>query len=71
MAFLIYIFLVTHLNEKVFGDFRFANNYGSNMVLQRAPMNAVLWGFGEDGQKVQIRVNNSDRVYETTVQKGW
>ena len=50
--------------------FRFANNYGSNMVLQRAPLNAVLWGFGEEGQRVVISTNASNEVYHAKVNKG-
>ena len=31
---------------------RFATMYGSNMVLQRAPVSAVVWGFAPPGTKV-------------------
>jgi len=52
------------------GDgFRFANNYGSNMVLQRAPLNAVLWGFGEENQIVRIQIGAGTPLM-TTVTKG-
>ena len=47
--------------------FRFANIYGSHMVLQRAPKQATIWGFGESGQQVTLRL---DKTYRTTVKSG-
>uniref|UniRef100_A0A7M5WVD5 Sialate O-acetylesterase domain-containing protein n=1 Tax=Clytia hemisphaerica TaxID=252671 RepID=A0A7M5WVD5_9CNID len=48
--------------------FRFANTLGSNMVLQRAPLNSKLWGFGEEGQTVQLKLGNT-QTFRTTVKK--
>ena len=52
------------------GVFRFANNYGSNMVLQRAPLSSVLWGFGEEGQEVKVVVSDTNKVAKSKVVKG-
>ncbi|XP_066926705.1 sialate O-acetylesterase-like [Clytia hemisphaerica] len=56
-------------------EFRFANSYGSNMVLQRAPLSANVWGFGEEGQKVEVTVTNAQhevqQTKDTTVKKDW
>lgn len=49
--------------------FRFATNYGSNMVLQKAPLNAVLWGFGEENQIVRVQIGEGTPLL-TTVYKG-
>lgn len=57
-------------NKFASGEFRFANSYGSNMVLQRAPLSAFLWGFGEEGQVVRVGVNNIWTYYETVVDRG-
>lgn len=57
-------------NKFTSGEFRFANSYGSNMVLQRAPLSAFLWGFGEEGQVVRISVNNIWTYHETVVDRG-
>ena len=40
------------------GTFRFANIYGDHMVLQAKPFSAMVWGFGEVGQTVDVRVGN-------------
>ncbi len=34
--------------------FRFANMFGSHMVLQQAPKRASIWGYGEVGQEVVV-----------------
>ena len=49
--------------------FRFANHYSNHMVLQRAPYSAVLWGFGEEGAMVHVKI--ADKKYITTVKKGF
>ena len=36
--------------------FRWASSLGDHMVLQRAPKQAIVWGFGEIGQKVNVSV---------------
>ena len=33
---------------------RLANSLGDNMVLQRAPLSAVVWGFGTPGRSVAV-----------------
>lgn len=40
------------------GTFRFANIYGDHMVLQAKPFSAMVWGFGEIGQTVDVRFGN-------------
>ena len=42
---------------------RFANYIQDNMVLQRAPQRAVVWGYGDAGQVTTLRMN--DRIYTT------
>lgn len=46
--------------------FRFATFFQSNMVLQREPHRAVLWGYGEAGKDVALRVGQG-RTYHTKV----
>ena len=48
--------------------FRFANIYGDHMVLQAKPFSAMVWGFGEVGQMVEIRMGSS--VQTTNVLEG-
>ena len=48
--------------------FRFANIYGDHMVLQAKPFSAMVWGFGEVGQTVEIRLGSS--VQTTKVIEG-
>ena len=64
------VIFLSFSNEFVSGEFRFANSYGSNMVLQRAPLSAFLWGFGEEGEVVRVSVNNIWTYYETVVDRG-
>ena len=44
------------------------------MVLQRAPLSANVWGFGEEGQKVEVTLTNAQhevqQTFDTTVKKG-
>ena len=50
---------------------RFANTYGSPMVLQRAPDSAVVWGYAEsdvDGQEVTLTLG--DTTYTTATFTG-
>jgi hypothetical protein len=49
--------------------FRFANTQGDHMVLQQAPQQATIWGFGTAGASVSVSstaAGGSDDV-ETTV----
>ena len=49
-------------------QFRFSTIYGDHMVLQQAPKRAIVWGYGEIGQRVVVRLNNNwhrARVFET------
>ena len=48
--------------------FRFANIYGSHMVLQKAPLRARIWGIGEVGQKVLVTLGR--KVYRSEVKAG-
>ena len=46
------------------GVFRFANIYGDHMVLQMKPFSAMLWGFGEIGQKVDVCLGSEVQTTE-------
>ena len=48
--------------------FRFANIYGDHMVLQMKPYSSMVWGFGEIGQNVNVKLKNIG--YNTQVIKG-
>ncbi|KAF4532322.1 hypothetical protein B566_EDAN003625 [Ephemera danica] len=39
------------------GQFRLANIYGDQMVLQMAPKSTQIWGFGTAGTSVSVSVN--------------
>ena len=39
------------------GQFRLNNLFSNNMVLQRAPQQAVMWGYGEPGQTVTVSLD--------------
>ena len=39
-------------------EFRFSSVYGDHMVLQQAPKQAIVWGYGEIGQRVVLRLRN-------------
>ena len=61
---------VDALNKRVNSSsvFRFANIYGDHMVLQRKPFSATIWGFGQTGEKVGVRLGSE--VHTTEVVKG-
>ena len=48
--------------------FRFANIYGDHMVLQAKPFSAMVWGFGEIGQMVDLHLGSE--VHTTKVIRG-
>ena len=48
--------------------FRFANIFGDNMVLQKSPQRATVWGFGEAGQDVILIFNGE--MYRSEVIPG-
>ena len=58
MAKLAYIFILFALVcGQIQGDtivFRFADIFGSHMVLQQAPKRSSIWGYGEVGQEVVV-----------------
>ncbi|XP_068173232.1 sialate O-acetylesterase [Antennarius striatus] len=39
------------------GEVHFASYYGDNMVLQKSPERAVLWGYGPDGAQVSVSLS--------------
>lgn len=45
-------------------EFRFANIYGNHMVLQAKPFSAIVWGFGEVGQSVAVRLGSENHTTE-------
>ena len=61
---------VDALNKRVNSSsvFRFANIYGDHMVLQRKPFSAAVWGFGQTGEKVVVRLGSE--AHTTEVVKG-
>lgn len=44
--------------------FRFANIYGDHMVLQMKPFSAMVWGFGEIGQTVDVKLGGEVQTTE-------
>ena len=54
------------LNERVNPPsvFRFANIYGDHMVLQMKPLSAMVWGFGQIGEKVVVRLESEAQTTE-------
>lgn len=53
------------LSVRAASVFRFANIYGDHMVLQAKPFSAMVWGFGEIGQPVDVRLGSE--VHTTKV----
>jgi sialate O-acetylesterase len=50
--------------------FRLARYYGDNMVLQRAPHNAIIWGFAsQTNATITLRVRN--KTYSTRATSTW
>jgi hypothetical protein len=45
------------------GVFRFANYYQDNMVLQRAPQRAIVWGYGDTNVWTTLWINH--KFYHT------
>ena len=54
------------LNKQVNSSsvFRFANIYGDHMVLQMKPFSAMVWGFGQIGQKVVVHLESEIQTTE-------
>ncbi|CAF3960252.1 unnamed protein product, partial [Adineta steineri] len=57
------LFLLSFYIIQTNGALRFANYYQDNMVLQRAPQRAVVWGFGDTNVLTTLSINN--KIYET------
>ncbi|XP_036393345.1 sialate O-acetylesterase-like isoform X3 [Megalops cyprinoides] len=53
-------------------EFRFASYYGDHMVLQKAPEQSVLWGYGSDGAEVivSLKGEQENRKHSVLVQNG-
>ncbi|CAH1269674.1 SIAE [Branchiostoma lanceolatum] len=45
--------------------FKFASVYGDHMVLQQAPHRAVVWGQGDPGSNVTVRITPGDSEFKT------
>jgi len=47
-------------NNQILGNGipRFANYFQDHMVLQRAPLKAIVWGYGDSSQLTTLRINN-------------
>jgi len=54
------------LNKRVNSSsvFRFANIYGDHMVLQMKPFSAMVWGFGQIGEKVVVQLGSETQTTE-------
>ncbi|XP_068601809.1 sialate O-acetylesterase [Brachionichthys hirsutus] len=54
------------------GELRFASYYGDNMVLQKSPESAVLWGYGPEGAQVTVSLSGptSQINSSTAVRRG-
>ena len=51
-------------------NFAFARSYGSNMVLQRAPVRARIWGYGFNvGDTVTVSISGGGE-YQTVTTEG-
>ena len=63
-------FLFVSLNQEIFyipvepnHRFQFASYFGDNMVLQRAPQRAVIWGYGSastENSTVTVTIKGQD-----------
>lgn len=42
--------------ELVLGGLRFASHFSSNMVLQRAPQKALVWGYRDANDIVKVKI---------------
>ena len=49
---------------------RLNNLFSNNMVLQRAPHQAVVWGYGEPGRTVNVRLDNQSAIPATVSNVG-
>ena len=49
---------------------RLNNYFSNNMVLQRAPQQAVIWGYGQPGQVVTVQLDNSNVALVTIPDSG-
>ena len=59
--------LVCTIIQQVHCVFRLASNYGNHMVLQRAPQQATIWGYGLHGGQITISVAGTNIVLGHTV----
>ncbi|KAI5098414.1 sialate O-acetylesterase precursor [Silurus meridionalis] len=48
-------------------EFRFASYYGDHMVLQKAPEQAMVWGYGTAGDEVQITIDGPQHYKNKSV----
>ena len=60
-------FLFSVDNKNVF---RFAHHYSDNMVLQRAPTQAIVWGYREYNQPVHVLIKGPKQTKYATMQHG-
>nr|CAB3266066.1 sialate O-acetylesterase-like [Phallusia mammillata] len=65
----LYVSLILHIAAFCSGDdFAFASYFQNNMVLQREPQRAVIWGYGTVGASVMVSLDSD--IYMTTVTTG-
>jgi len=71
IVFVLDVTLASYINADVLTKrvnsssvFRFANIYGDHMVLQMKPFSAVVWGFGQIGGKVIVRLGTEAQTTE-------
>ncbi|CAF1432967.1 unnamed protein product [Adineta ricciae] len=61
-AWYLFLLLLSYVIES-HGQLRFANYFSDNMVLQRAPQRAIVWGYGDTDVITTLTMNN--KVYKT------
>ncbi|KAL1256669.1 hypothetical protein QQF64_012214 [Cirrhinus molitorella] len=51
--------------------FRFSSYYGNHMVLQKAPAEAVVWGYGQKGAMVVVSLSETYKISTTVINGIW
>lgn len=66
------VFLLSVFTHSTDGKLRFASYFGDQMVLQKAPQRAVLWGYGPEGARVSLSLSGpvKQKTSAVSVTKG-
>lgn len=62
--------LLFTISAKPAYQFQFANYFGSHMVLQRAPSQAVVWGYGpltKENHTISLVIEGANQIVEHKV----